>query len=448
MSAEYLLPDVGEGLTEAELVTWRVELGQVIAVNDVVCEIETAKSIVELPSPYAGKVEALLVAEGQTIEVGTPLIRIDDGTGSESAPQTEGQPTLVGYGPKEVTAQRRARRAAAPNDPAAAAAQMQIQGHLVPDEAPSKDIGLHAVEAHTQTPSRQPRQVDVGQHKAGSGGVLASPAVRALARERSIDLTAITGTGPQGSITIADLTQAGGGHPRETREPIKGLRKAMADAMVASAFSAPHVTEWITVDVTRSMELVETVKQHPELSGAKVTPLVLLARACVLALRRTPVINSTWDDAAKEIVTKSYVHLGIAAATPRGLVVPNIKDANQLDLTQLSTALDSLVETARAGRTQPADMAGGTFTITNVGVFGVDAGTPIINPGESAILCFGAIRRQPWVVGVGASERVVPRDVTTLALAFDHRHIDGAAASAFLADVALYMQDPAVALLA
>ena len=448
MSAEYLLPDVGEGLTEAELVTWRVELGQVIAVNDVVCEIETAKSIVELPSPYAGKVEALLVAEGQTIEVGTPLIRIDDGTGSESAPQTEGQPTLVGYGPKEVTAQRRARRAAAPNDPAAAAAQMQIQGHLVPDEAPSKDIGLHAVEAHTQTPSRQPRQVDVGQHKAGSGGVLASPAVRALARERSIDLTAITGTGPQGSITIADLTQAGGGHPRETREPIKGLRKAMADAMVASAFSAPHVTEWITVDVTRSMELVETVKQHPELSGAKVTPLVLLARACVLALRRTPVINSTWDDAAKEIVTKSYVHLGIAAATPRGLVVPNIKDANRLDLTQLSTALDSLVETARAGRTQPADMAGGTFTITNVGVFGVDAGTPIINPGESAILCFGAIRRQPWVVGVGASERVVPRDVTTLALAFDHRHIDGAAASAFLADVALYMQDPAVALLA
>ena len=448
MSAEYLLPDVGEGLTEAELVTWRVELGQVIAVNDVVCEIETAKSIVELPSPYAGKVEALLVAEGQTIEVGTPLIRIDDGTGSESAPQTEGQPTLVGYGPKEVTAQRRARRAAAPNDPAAAAAQMQIQGHLVPDEAPSKDIGLHAVEAHTQTPSRQPRQVDVGQHKAGSGGVLASPAVRALARERSIDLTAITGTGPQGSITIADLTQAGGGHPRETREPIKGLRKAMADAMVASAFSAPHVTEWITVDVTRSMELIETLKQHPELSAAKVTPLVLLARACVLALRRTPVINSTWDDAAQEIVTKSYVHLGIAAATPRGLVVPNIKDANRLDLTQLSTALDSLVETARAGRTQPADMAGGTFTITNVGVFGVDAGTPIINPGESAILCFGAIRRQPWVVGVGASERVVPRDVTTLALAFDHRHIDGAAASAFLADVALYMQDPAVALLA
>ena len=446
MSAEYLLPDVGEGLTEAELVTWRVELGQVIDVNDVVCEIETAKSIVELPSPYAGTVEALLVTEGQTIEVGTPLIRINDGSGSTAEP--EGQPTLVGYGPKEVTAQRRARRAAAPNDPAAAAAQMQIQGHLVPDEAPSKDIGMHAVDAHNQTPTRQPRLVDVGQHNSGSGGVLASPAVRALARERSIDLTAITGTGPQGSITIADLTQAGGGHPRETREPIKGLRKAMADAMVASAFSAPHVTEWITVDVTRSMELVETVKQHPELSGAKVTPLVLLARACVLALRRTPVINSTWDDAAKEIVTKSYVHLGIAAATPRGLVVPNIKDANRLDLTQLSTALDSLVETARAGRTQPADMAGGTFTITNVGVFGVDAGTPIINPGESAILCFGAIRRQPWVVGVGASERVVPRDVTTLALAFDHRHIDGAAASAFLADVALYMQDPAVALLA
>ena len=446
MSAEYLLPDVGEGLTEAELVTWRVELGQVIDVNDVVCEIETAKSIVELPSPYAGTVEALLVTEGQTIEVGTPLIRINDGSGSTAEP--EGQPTLVGYGPKEVTAQRRARRAAAPNDPAAAAAQMQIQGHLVPDEAPSKDIGMHAVDAHNQTPKRQPRLVDVGQHNSGSGGVLASPAVRALARDRGIDLTVISGSGPQGSITAADLTPDDGDSlPRETREPIKGLRRAMADAMVASAATAPHVTEWITVDITRSMELLETLKAHPELSSAKVTPLVLLARACVLALRRTPVINSTWDEAAQEIVLKNYVNLGIAAATPRGLVVPNIKDANQLDLTQLSTALDSLVETARAGGTQPADMAGGTFTITNVGVFGVDAGTPIINPGESAILCFGAINRRPWVVGAGANERVEPRDVATFALAFDHRHIDGAAASAFLADVALYMQDPAVALL-
>ena len=366
MSAEYFLPDVGEGLTEAELVTWRVELGQVIDVNDVVCEIETAKSIVELPSPYAGTVEALLVAEGQTIEVGTPLIRINDGSGSTAEP--DGQPTLVGYGPKEVTAQRRARRAAAPNDPAAAAAQMQIQGHLVPDEAPSKDIGMHAVEAQGQTPTRQPRLVDVGQRNARSGGVLASPAVRALARDRGIDLTVISGSGPQGSITAADLTPDDGDSlPRETREPIKGLRRAMADAMVASAATAPHVTEWITVDITRSMELLETLKAHPELSAAKVTPLVLLARACVLALRRTPEINSTWDEAAQEIVLKSYVNLGIAAATPRGLVVPNLKDADQLDLPQLAAGLDALVVTARQGRTQPAEMSGGTFTITNVG---------------------------------------------------------------------------------
>ena len=230
---------------------------------------------------------------------------------------------------------------------------------------------------------------------------------------------------------------------RETREPVKGVRKMMAQAMVGSAFSAPHVTEWITVDVTATMELVARLKKRRELKDAKVSPLLVLSRAVMLAMKRTPEINSFWDEAAQEVVYKHYVNLGIAAATPRGLVVPNIKDADQLSMVDLAGALAGLTATARDGKTQPAEMAGGTFTITNVGVFGVDAGTPIINPGEAAILCFGAIRKQPWVVG----DDIVARDITTLALSFDHRHVDGEKGSRFLADVAGILSDPGTALL-
>jgi pyruvate dehydrogenase E2 component (dihydrolipoamide acetyltransferase) len=230
---------------------------------------------------------------------------------------------------------------------------------------------------------------------------------------------------------------------RERREPIKGVRKMMGQAMVGSAFSAPHVTEWVTVDVTRTMEFVERLRSRREFRDVKVSPLLVLARACLLAMRRTPEINSFWDEPAQEIVFKSYVNLGIAAATPRGLVVPNVKDAQQLSLLDLAGALNGLASTAREGKTQPADMSGGTFTITNVGVFGVDAGTPIINPGESAILCFGAVKKQPWVV----DDEIVVRQVTQLALSFDHRHVDGEKGSRFLSDVAAIMEDPAAALL-
>ncbi|HEY0950019.1 dihydrolipoamide acetyltransferase family protein, partial [Nocardioides sp.] len=267
--------------------------------------------------------------------------------------------------------------------------------------------------------------------------------------------------GPNGTVSREDVQSAAEGAPLggrvaaeerggvsrpgadEWREPIKGVRKMMAGAMVQSAFTAPHVTEWVTVDVTRTMELIERLKGRRELRDVRVSPLLVLARACLLAMRRTPEINSFWDEAAQEVVYKRYVNLGIAAATPRGLVVPNVKDAQDLSLVELAGALGELVDTARAGKTQPAEMAGGTFTITNVGVFGVDAGTPIINPGESAILCFGAIKKQPWVVG----DEIVARDVTTLALSFDHRHIDGEKGSRFLADVAAILEDPATALL-
>jgi pyruvate dehydrogenase E2 component (dihydrolipoamide acetyltransferase) len=296
----------------------------------------------------------------------------------------------------------------------------------------------------------------------GNVHVLAKPPVRKLAKDLGVDLSGLAGTGPNGVVTRDDVLAvqgngaaasagaAGGGRhavvaagERERREPIKGVRKMMGQAMVESAFSAPHVTEWVTVDATRTMEFVERLKTRREFREVRVSPLLVLARAVMLAMRRTPEINSWWDESAQEVVYKSYVNLGIAAATPRGLVVPNIKDAEQLSLLDLASELGALVETARAGKTQPAEMAGGTFTITNVGVFGVDSGTPIINPGESAILAFGAVRKQPWVV----DDEIVVRQVTTLALSFDHRHVDGEKGSQFLADVAGVLEDPASALL-
>jgi len=295
--------------------------------------------------------------------------------------------------------------------------------------------------------------------------VLAKPPVRKLAKDLGVDIRSLTGTGPNGTVTREDVQAAGDGATsyevaagattsydvpggeREWREPIKGVRKMMGQAMVQSAFSAPHVTEWVTIDATRTMEFVERLKSRREFRDVRVSPLLVLARAVMLAMRRTPEINSWWDDAAQEVVYKSYVNLGIAAATPRGLVVPNVKDAEAMSLLDLAQALNALVETARSGKTQPAEMAGGTFTITNVGVFGVDSGTPIINPGESAILAFGAIKKQPWVVSTDAGDEIVVRQVTTLALSFDHRHVDGEKGSRFLADVAGILEDPASALL-
>ncbi len=484
---EFKLPDVGEGLTEAELVSWKVKAGDEIAINDIICEIETAKSIVELPSPFAGTVSKLLVAEGETVPVGTPIISIGDGSEPADEPAApaaaaemeidlsnpaasgggEGE-SLVGRNKADRGPVRRARRAAAPSSEAGASAQLQLQGAFAPggaqpaDVPEPDDIDEPAVPATPARPAAE--SADPGTVRS-----LAKPPVRKLAKDLGVDLATLTGSGDGGVITRADVEAAAGDSPvveargasatsletpgphrageRETREPIKGVRKMMAGAMVGSAFSAPHVTEWVTVDVTRTMEFVDRLKARREFRDVKVSPLLVLARAVMLAARRTPEINSFWDEAAQEVVLKHYVNLGIAAATPRGLVVPNIKDADSLGLLELAQALGQLTATARDGKTQPAEMAGGTFTITNVGVFGVDAGTPIINPGESAILCFGAVRKQPWVVTEGGVDQIVPRQITTLALSFDHRHVDGEKGSRFLADVAGILEDPASALL-
>lgn len=506
---EYKLPDVGEGLTEAEIVAWKVQVGDTVEINDVIVEIETAKSLVELPSPYAGTVLALLVEEGQEVPVGTPIIAIGDAaestssapdqspdsatasgqvdaatevadSGAQSAAPAdeidlsnpaasgggEGE-SLVGRMKADRGPMRRPRKgSASPSTESAAATQMQVQGAFSPGGAQSQAV----IEAdEPAVPATAPAGVPASQSGRPSeeqpSRPLAKPPVRKLARDLGVDLATVTPTGADGIITREDVEAAASvgmpesysdlGRPgtapmsgaRETREPIKGVRRMMAQAMVDSAFTAPHVTEWITVDVTRTMEFVERLRAHRDFRDVKVSPLLLVARACLLAMRRTPVINSFWDEAAQEVVFKGHVHLGIAAATPRGLVVPNVKDADALTLRELAGALDELIAVAKEGRTQPAEMADGTFTITNVGVFGVDAGTPIINPGESAILAVGAINRRPWVVGSGADERVEIRDITTLALSFDHRHVDGEAGSRFLADVAALLEDPATALL-
>lgn len=441
VSQEFKLPDVGEGLVEAELVSWHVAVGDTVQVNDIVCEIETAKSVVELPSPYAGVVEALLVEVGTTVEVGTPIIRIGSGNapaGGATAefvpPAVTGAPaeepagdtpgTLVGYGPREASTQRRARRAGGS--------------------------------------SARP-----GQHAAPSGPVLAKPPVRLAAREAGIDLRTVTPTGPNGDVTRDDVAAAGSTATapvapaapaapaarsydvpppvytgRVTREPIKGVRKMMGQAMSASAFTIPHVTIWTTLDVTETTRLVARLKQDPAYAGVRVSPLLVLARAATEALRKHPLLNAVWDEPAQEVVLRHYVNLGIAAATPRGLIVPNIKDADLMTGPDLGRAINALTDVAREGKTQPAEQAGGTFTITNVGPFGMEGGTPIINPGESAILCFGAVAKRPWVVSVDGEDRLAVRDVCSLALSFDHRHVDGATGSAFLADIAAQMVDP------
>jgi pyruvate dehydrogenase E2 component (dihydrolipoamide acetyltransferase) len=468
--AEFKLPDVGEGLTEAEIVTWKVKEGDTVGINEILVEIETAKSLVELPSPYAGVVQRLLVPEGETVPVGTPIIAIGDALDGP-APQTESDPylgmaekaaaidlsnpaasgsaegeSLVGRMKADRGAVRRARRPAASVQTQAA---FEPTGEAAPiglDETDDSDGPLVPA-----TPAAPAAPSDVR--------ALAKPPVRKLAKDLGVDLTALTGSGPNGTVTREDVESAtagagavvsgstGDSGGREWREPVKGVRKMMGQAMVRSAFTVPHVTEWVTLDATRTMEFVERLKSRTEFRDVRVSPLLVLARAVMLAMRRTPEINSWWDDDAQEVVFKSYVNLGIAAATPRGLVVPNVKDADRLSLLELAQQLNALVETARSGKTQPEEMSGGTFTITNVGVFGVDSGTPIINPGESAILAFGAIRKQPWVVSGESGDEIAVRHVTTLALSFDHRHVDGEKGSRFLADVAGMLEDPASALL-
>jgi 2-oxoisovalerate dehydrogenase E2 component (dihydrolipoyl transacylase) len=484
---QFKLPDVGEGLTEGEILNWLVAVGDTVTVNQPLCEVETAKAAVELPSPFAGTVTELLYEVGTTVDVGAPIITIDvGGEGGTTEPAAEPAGTgligetsangrtavLVGYGPRSTEAKRRPRRNGTTAAARATAPQVLPDADYgsggsdrppllatAPDATvkPVRHGGLEtgrAAEAHVRAADRA--AAPVGPSAPGRGALrpLAKPPVRKYAKDLGVDLTTVTGTGEGGLITRADVDAALAGAPTERafgtespaagdqRIPIKGVRKHTAAAMVASAFTAPHVTEFLTVDITRTMKLRERLAVRPELAGVKVSPLLFVAKALLLAAGKHPMVNSSWDEAAQEIVVHGAVNLGIAAATPRGLVVPNIKDAGRLSLVELAGALTELTATARAGKTQPADMTGGTITITNVGVFGVDTGTPILNPGESAILAFGAVREMPWV----HKGKVVPRQVTQLALSFDHRIIDGELGSRFLADVGTLLHDPGVAL--
>ncbi|WP_420120727.1 dihydrolipoamide acetyltransferase family protein, partial [Nakamurella sp.] len=290
---------------------------------------------------------------------------------------------------------------------------------------------------------------------------LATPPVRKHAKDLGIDLRTVAATRPDGVITREDVEHAAAarrgpdpspaatapvaGSGRERSIPVSGIRKATAAAMVASAFTAPHVTEFLTVDVTPLMELRERVRARPEFAGAAPTPLAFGARAVCVAARRTPEVNSVYEaggDGHDRIVVKDYLHLGIAAATDRGLIVPVIHDADAMTVPELATALAELTRTARSGHTTLAALTGGTFPITNVGVFGIDTGTPIINPGQSAILAVGAIKDAPWVV----DGQLAVRKVCQLALSFDHRVIDGQQGSQFLADVGALLADPGLAL--
>jgi pyruvate dehydrogenase E2 component (dihydrolipoamide acetyltransferase) len=464
--SEFPLPDVGEGLTEAEIVSWKVKPGDAVTVNQVLVEIETAKSLVELPSPFAGTVTELLADEGTTVEVGTPIIRVDSAGGTielqapgdgdttgeigDTAPRAEraeldaapthaaagrpsgGEPAegdgavLVGYGSKGGHATTRRRRTVAPDG--------------------SKDAPQEAAAKQTRArPSSVPA--------ASASPVIAKPPIRKLAKDLEVDLAQVTGTGLAGEITRDDVIRQASqasvfrniqtpewGEQREEKIPVKGVRKAIAAAMVSSAFTAPHVSVFTDINATRTMEFVKRLKASPEFAGVRVSPLLVMAKAVIWAVRRNPTVNSSWTD--KEIVVHHYVNLGIAAATPRGLIVPNVKDAQDLSLLELAQALEQLTITARDGKTQPADMANGTVTITNIGSYGMDTGTPILNPGEVGIVALGAIKQKPWVV----DGEVRPAFVTTVGASFDHRVVDGDVASRFTADVASVLEEPALLL--
>ncbi|MFC5502230.1 dihydrolipoamide acetyltransferase family protein [Lysinimonas soli] len=460
--SEFPLPDVGEGLTEAEIVSWKVKPGDAVTVNQVLVEIETAKSLVELPSPFAGTVTELLAAEGDTVEVGTVIIRVDSEGGAlelqataaetpgivadipaaAAAPAAAPAPAdessgavLVGYGSKGGHAATRRRR------------PVGVEGAGSEGAA----AGTDAARAGTAgvAPARRPSSVPA----ASAAPVIAKPPIRKLAKDLDVDLMTVTATGLAGEITRDDVIRQASQASvfrniqtpewpadREERIPVKGVRKAIATAMVQSAFTAPHVSVFSDVNATRTMEFVKRLKNSPDFAGVRISPLLVMAKAVIWAVRRNPTVNSSWTD--QEIVVHHYVNLGIAAATPRGLIVPNIKDAQNLSLLELAQALEQLTLTARDGKTQPADMSKGTVTITNLGSYGMDTGTPILNPGEVGIVALGAIKLKPWVV----DGEVRPAYVTTVGASFDHRVVDGDVASRFTADIASVLEEPALLL--
>lgn len=509
------LPDAGEGLTEADIVTWRVAVGDRVEVNQPLVEIETAKSLVELPCPFDGVVTQLLVAEGETVEVGVPIVEFDIDPDGPAQPESDAGPTEVGQAAS--TAGASALSAASAADAGASAADASAAASSPSTAAPSTGLGAGTVRLSAENAPSDGANADAirstassasaagSSAAAASGGgdsgasgavlvgygvkagsahrrarkdnaieaiggandseypVIAKPPVRKLARDLGIDITTVTPSGPGGVVTREDVEQharatapralatyPGDDQPwlesgystpdgRATRVPVKSVRKRTAEAMVRSAFTAPHVTVFHTVDVTKMMELVARLKTDREFADVRVTPLLIVAKALLLAARRHPEINASWDEESQEIVYKHYVNLGIAASTPRGLVVPNIKDAHRLPLHSLAVEIQELTQNARASKLTPAQLSDGTITITNVGALGIDTGTPILNPGEAAILAFGAVRQMPWV----HEGEIAVRWVTELALSFDHRLVDGELGARVLADVARVLNDPA-----
>jgi len=457
---DFRLPDLGEGLPEAELVQWLVAEGDTVSLNQNIAEVETAKAVVELPSPYAGTVQKLHHAAGDTIDVGDVIVTFAlEGEAADAAPaedatsasatdasatptepeEERATPNLVGYGAaprRSARPQRRARAARA--DGSAPAADTAVL-----EAAPHDAI----VELTTERPVERPRS---------------TPPVRKLAKDLGVDLALVEASGATGLITRADVEEyaartgaadalaaaaAAGPAPVEeariTRRPIRGVRKATAEAMVRSAFTAPHVTTFQTVDVTATMELLASLKADRALEGHRIGVMAVAAKAVCLALTHNPSLNAAWDAEAGEIVEHHYVNLGIAAATDRGLIVPVIPDADALTLVELADAIGELAQVARSGKTAPSAMTGGTFSITNFGVFGVEAGTPILNPGEAGILGLGTVSRRPWE----HDGQVALRKVMTLSLSFDHRLVDGAEGSRFLVDVARVLEQPGRAML-
>ncbi|MET4637391.1 dihydrolipoamide acetyltransferase family protein [Mycetocola sp. 2940] len=436
---QFLMPDAGEGLTEAEVVSWKVGPGDAVELNQVIVEIETAKSLVELPSPYEGTVSAILVDEGTTVDVGTPIITITAAGDDADA----GAPAAAAVAPSAISSE---------TEEAVADTRSSIDdekpGAVLVGYGNAGAVTSRRRRAEASAPAGRPASAPVS-----AGPVIAKPPIRKLAKDLGVDLKLVVGTGIGGEVTRDDVVREAGqasvfrnietpewGDAREERLPVKGVRKQIANAMVESAFKAPHVSLFVDVDATRTMEFIKRLKNSTDFAGVKVSPLLIMAKAMIWAVRRNPTVNATWTD--DEIIVHHYVNFGVAAATPRGLIVPNVKEAQAMSLLQLAQALEQLTLTARDGRTPPADQQGGTITLTNIGVFGMDTGTPILNPGEVGIVALGTIKQKPWVV----DGDVRPRFVTTLGASFDHRVVDGDVASRFLADVASILEEPALLL--
>ncbi|PBC50040.1 branched-chain alpha-keto acid dehydrogenase subunit E2 [Rhodococcus sp. ACS1] len=395
----FLLPDLGEGLTEADIAEWRVRVGDTVTIDQVVVEVETAKAAVEVPIPFEGTVISLHGDEGSTLKVGTPLITVSGTPAAHEQYREEEQSgsgnVLIGYGTSEDTGRRRRRVAA---------------------------------------------NREIAQAPKASATRVISPVVRNLARQNDLDLSRLPGSGPGGVITRADVERALDTTPDSTdvqRIPIKGVRKAVADKLSTSRREIPDATTWVDVDATELVQARRTINAAlPE--DDKVGLMALLARLALAALARYPELNSTVDTDRNEIVRYGHVHLGIAAQTPRGLVVPVIEKADSLTTVDLARQLRDTTALAREGALPPSRLTGGTFTLNNYGVFGVDGSTPIINHPEAAILGVGRIVDKPWVV----DGQLAVRKVMQVSLSFDHRVCDGGVAGGFLRLFADYIENP------